>query len=233
MPIPGRPKLWTLEDAELPRGKFGLFQSNAPGTPKTNPDWVAPPPPTWGRKKVVATEKDISIDDLQARAAELRQQADALNVNAPAPSVRMQLGNILMTSRTHGGAQTRADSLLRTRAAAAPRAHAPCARRFLRSPLPALAAPCAALHALPALAALTGPLLEPPRVCTVDGKATEAMMKKWDSKGRGEFMKAEMRLNLRNTGLNVTSAESDVRQRPGDRRETRTAASSLYRCSSC
>lgn len=44
----------------------------------------------------------------------------------------------------------------------------------------------------------------------LDSKAYESMLKKWDQKGRGEFMKAEMRLNLRNAGLTVTSAESDA-----------------------
>ena len=44
----------------------------------------------------------------------------------------------------------------------------------------------------------------------LDAKAYESMLKKWDQKGRGEFMKAEMRLNLRNAGLTVTSAESDA-----------------------
>ena len=44
----------------------------------------------------------------------------------------------------------------------------------------------------------------------LDSKAYESMLKKWDQKGRGEFLKAEMRLNLRNAGLTVTSAESDA-----------------------
>ena len=141
MPSAARPSLWTLDQVELPRGKFSSFRGNAPGQPSVNPDWHAPPLPSWGRKKVITAGKEITVEDLQERAAALRQQAEALNVNAPAPSVRIQLGQLLLT---------------------------------------------------------------------MDGKATEAMMKKWDVKGRGEFMKAEMRLNLRNTGLNVTSAESDA-----------------------
>lgn len=35
------------------------------------------------------------------------------------------------------------------------------------------------------------------------------LLRDWDHKGKGEFMKAEFRLNLRNTGLNATSAEAD------------------------
>lgn len=35
------------------------------------------------------------------------------------------------------------------------------------------------------------------------------ILKDWDTKGKGEFIKAEFRLNLRNTGINVTSAEAD------------------------
>ena len=35
------------------------------------------------------------------------------------------------------------------------------------------------------------------------------VLKDWDSKGKGEFLKAEFRLNLRNVGLNPSSAEAD------------------------
>ena len=35
------------------------------------------------------------------------------------------------------------------------------------------------------------------------------VLKDWDAKNRGEFLKAEFRLNLRNCGLNATSAEAD------------------------
>ena len=35
------------------------------------------------------------------------------------------------------------------------------------------------------------------------------ILKDWDTKGKGEFLKGEFRLNLRNTGLNATSAEAD------------------------
>lgn len=43
----------------------------------------------------------------------------------------------------------------------------------------------------------------------MDSKGYQGMLKKWDTKNKGEFLKGEMRLNLRNAGLNVTSAESD------------------------
>ena len=36
------------------------------------------------------------------------------------------------------------------------------------------------------------------------------LLKDWDQKGKGEFLKGEFRLNLRNTGLNATSAEADA-----------------------
>lgn len=42
-----------------------------------------------------------------------------------------------------------------------------------------------------------------------DGMITK-LMKDWDQKGKGEFIKAEFRLNLRNTGLNANSAEADA-----------------------
>ena len=35
------------------------------------------------------------------------------------------------------------------------------------------------------------------------------ILKEWDSKGKGEFQKAEFRLNLRSIGINVSSAEAD------------------------
>jgi len=35
------------------------------------------------------------------------------------------------------------------------------------------------------------------------------IMKDWDAKGKGEIIKAEFRLHLRNTGINATSAEAD------------------------
>merc|ERR1719424_907887 len=35
------------------------------------------------------------------------------------------------------------------------------------------------------------------------------LLKDWDQKGKGEFMKAEFRLNLRNTGINANSADAD------------------------
>ena len=35
------------------------------------------------------------------------------------------------------------------------------------------------------------------------------ILKEWDAKGKGEFIKAEFRLNLRNTGLAATSAQAD------------------------
>ena len=36
------------------------------------------------------------------------------------------------------------------------------------------------------------------------------LLKDWDTKGRGEIIKADFRLNLRNTGINATSAEADT-----------------------
>ena len=86
-------------------------------------------------------EHVVTVEELNDRAQDLRQQAEGLSGNAPAPSIRVQLGQLLLA---------------------------------------------------------------------MDTKGFEAMVKKWDVKGRGEFIKAEMRLNLRNTGLNVTSAESDA-----------------------
>ena len=35
------------------------------------------------------------------------------------------------------------------------------------------------------------------------------LLKDWDTKGKGEFLKGEFRLNLRNTGLVATGAEAD------------------------
>ena len=35
------------------------------------------------------------------------------------------------------------------------------------------------------------------------------ILKDWDTKGKGEFLKGEFRLNLRNTGINATSGEAD------------------------
>jgi hypothetical protein len=35
------------------------------------------------------------------------------------------------------------------------------------------------------------------------------ILKDWDTKGKGEFLRAEFRLNLRNTGVMATSAEAD------------------------
>jgi hypothetical protein len=40
--------------------------------------------------------------------------------------------------------------------------------------------------------------------------AIKVVLKAWDTKGRGEFMKAEFRLNLRGTGIQATSAEADA-----------------------
>jgi hypothetical protein len=36
------------------------------------------------------------------------------------------------------------------------------------------------------------------------------LLKEWDAKGKGELLKAELRLHLRNVGLNATSAEADA-----------------------
>jgi Ca2+-binding EF-hand superfamily protein len=62
-------------------------------------------------------------------------------------------------------------------------------------------------------------------------------LKDWDTKGKGEFLRAEFRLNLRNTGLNTTSAEADAlfdswdEDRGGslDLKELRTALEALKR----
>ena len=47
-----------------------------------------------------------------------------------------------------------------------------------------------------------------------EGGDREANIKKiirdWDLKGRGEVLRAEFRLNLRRSGINATSAESDA-----------------------
>ena len=90
-----------------------------------NGEWSTPPPPTWGKKKEADAEPETKVDELQDRAAELRQQAEGLGGNAPTPNVRIQLGQMLLA---------------------------------------------------------------------MDTKAFEIMLKKWDVKGKGEFMKAEMRL---------------------------------------
>lgn len=39
--------------------------------------------------------------------------------------------------------------------------------------------------------------------------AIKSVLKAWDSKGKGEFLKGEFRLNLRTTGIQATSAEAD------------------------
>ena len=127
MPSAARPHLWGLKETELPRGQMSSFRSKVPGVPSVNPEWHAPPEPTWGRRKAVAETNTITVAMLQERAAALRQQAQELGSAAVSkPSVRIQLGQVLLT---------------------------------------------------------------------MDGKATNEMIQKWDSKGRGEFMKAEMRLS--------------------------------------
>lgn len=59
--------------------------------------------------------------------------------------------------------------------------------------------------------ALTTPVLEMQlgllALCKVD--FIKRCLKEWDVKGRGEFMKAEFRINLRKSGLNPTSVECD------------------------
>jgi len=39
--------------------------------------------------------------------------------------------------------------------------------------------------------------------------AIKSVLKSWDTKGRGEFLRAEFRLNLRGTGIQATSGEAD------------------------
>ena len=129
-------KLWPL-----PAGSLTPSRAARTYHPQVSPEWRKPPKPSWGKKKEVVTEHVVTVEELSDRAQDLRQQSEALSGNAPAPSIRVQLGQILLA---------------------------------------------------------------------MDTKGFEAMLKKWDVKGRGEFIKAEMRLNLRNTGLNVTSAESDA-----------------------
>ena len=129
-------KLWPLSPGDKISARKLTFK------PDVKSEWHMPPMPSWGKKKVSGREEAfITVDMLRARAAELREEADGLSGNAPAPGLKVQLGQILLQ---------------------------------------------------------------------MDAKAFEAMLKKWDQKGRGEFLKAEMRLNLRNTGLSVTSAESDA-----------------------
>ena len=102
--------------------------------------------PTWGKREEKKEVEPPTVEELVERASQLRAQAESMMGSAPAPSIRVQLGQVLLA---------------------------------------------------------------------LDSKSFESMLKKWDQKGKGEFMKAEMRLNLRNAGLNISSAESDAMCVPG------------------
>ena len=98
MPTAARPHLWGLGETELPRDKLSSFRSKVPVTPSVNPEWHQRPEPTWGKKKAVAEAKESSVAALQERAAKLRQQAQELSMSVVnKPSVRIQLGQILLT----------------------------------------------------------------------------------------------------------------------------------------
>lgn len=55
-----------------------------------------PPIPTWGKREAKPVEENTSVDQLREKAASLRATAEGLMGSAPAPSIRVQLGQILL-----------------------------------------------------------------------------------------------------------------------------------------
>ena len=107
--------------------------------PKATP-WVPPPPPPPLKKPPPPAAQYMTADVLEETASDMLKQADGLNATAPPPSLKIQLGLLLLSS---------------------------------------------------------------------EQDMIKKLLKDWDTKGKGEFLKGEFRLNLRNTGLNATSAEAD------------------------
>ena len=107
--------------------------------PKAQP-YVAPPPPPPLKKPPPPAAQHIAAETLVETADELIQQAEELNTSALPPSLKIQLGTLLLS--------TEQDMI-------------------------------------------------------------KKILKDWDSKGKGEFLKGEFRLNLRMIGLNATSSEAD------------------------
>ena len=130
-------KLWPLPFGSVTPARASRLSFR----PSTNGEWQSPPVPTWGTREEKKEVEPPTVEELVERASQLRAQAESMMGSAPAPSIRVQLGQVLLA---------------------------------------------------------------------LDSKSFESMLKKWDQKGKGEFMKAEMRLNLRNAGLNISSAESDA-----------------------
>ena len=100
--------------------------------------YVAPPPPPPLKRPPPAQEAPISAGELEQTALGMEHEAEELEQNVAAPSLKIQLGLLLRSE----------DEIKR-------------------------------------------------------------VLKEWDKKGKGEFLKGEFRLNLKSTGLHATSAEAD------------------------
>ena len=101
--------------------------------------YVAPPPPPSRKKPPAQQALAVPADQLMSIAEQLRAEAEELSKDQPAPSVRIQLGLLLLTREDY----------------------------------------------------------------------IKKLLKDWDTKNKGEFLKGEFRLNLRSTGINASSAEAD------------------------
>ena len=89
-----RPPSWRPEGEEIaPSARAGKRSFH----PKVNGEWSQPPLPSWGKKKEAEAEPETTAEELNDRSAELRQQAEGLTGNAPTPSVRIQLGQMLLS----------------------------------------------------------------------------------------------------------------------------------------
>lgn len=101
--------------------------------------YQAPPAPAPLKRPLPPDAKVTEPEELQQVADDLIERAEQLEVSRPVPTVRVQLGLVLLTKDDY----------------------------------------------------------------------IKRVLKEWDIKGRGEFLKGEFRVNLRNLGLNVTSAQAD------------------------
>ena len=101
--------------------------------------YQVPPPPPPLKKPPPPKAANVQAGELESLAQSYRDEADKIEAQTPAPSMKMQLGLMLLSKE----------------------------------------------NAIP------------------------AMVKLWDSKGKGEVIRGEFRLHLRNTGLEATSGEAD------------------------
>ena len=108
-------------------------------SPKILGPYQAPPPPPPLKKPPPPKAANVQAEELEALARTYREEAEKLEGQKPAPSMKMQLGLMLLRQE----------------------------------------------NAIP------------------------SMVKLWDAKGKGEVIRGEFRLHLRNTGLESTSAEAD------------------------